>query len=404
METKIIRENLADAAEILRAGGLVGVPTETVYGLAGNGLHEEAVKRIYEVKGRPEVKPLALMVPDASGIERYCLDVPQAAKALAERFWPGPLSIVLKAKTALVPEIVRAGGDSVSLRCPDHALTLEALRLSGIPFAAPSANPSGSPSPKTADEVLTYFDGKIEAVIDGGPCGLGRESTILDMSETPYRVLRQGALPESEIRAALVDALTLIGITGPSGAGKTTALKRLEQQGALVLDCDAVYHELLENDPALLGELEQAFPGTVRKGVLDRKALGAIVFADAAKLEALNAITHRAVIHEVERRLADFAMQGGELAALDAVELISSGLGAKCDLTIAVLADEELRVERIMARDGIDRQAACRRVRAQKTEDYYRDNCDAVLYNNGGEAAFAREFIYITGGSVAWMN
>ena len=397
MKTTIIRDNLDEAAKILRAGGLVGVPTETVYGLAGNGLDESAVKRIYEVKGRPEVKPLALMVPDAADMERYCLDVPAAAKALAERFWPGPLSIVLKAKTELVPEIVRAGGDSVSLRCPDHALTLGALRLAGIPFAAPSANPSGSPSPKTADEVLTYFDGRIEAVIDGGPCGLGRESTILDVSKTPYRVLRRGALPEAEIRAALVDALTLIGITGPSGAGKTTALNLLERQGALVLDCDAVYHGLLENDPALIAELEQAFPGTVRGGALDRKALGAIVFADPGKLEALNAITHRAIAAEVERRLGDFAMQGGTLAALDAVELLSSGLGARCDLTVAVLADEDVRVKRIMARDGIDREAALRRVRAQKTEDYYRERCGAVLYNNGDEASFAREFKNLLG-------
>lgn len=397
METTIIRENLSDAADILRAGGLVGVPTETVYGLAGNGLDENAVKRIYEVKGRPEVKPLALMVPDAAEMERYCLDVPAAAKALAERFWPGPLSIVLKAKTELVPEIVRAGGDTVSLRCPDHTLTLEALRLAGLPFAAPSANPSGSPSPKTADEVLTYFDGLIEAVIDGGPCGLGRESTILDMSKTPYRVLRQGALPEEEIKAVLTEALTLIGITGPSGAGKTTALSLLEQKGALVLDCDAVYHELLESDPALIAELEQAFPGTVRDGALDRKALGAIVFADPEKLKTLNAITHRAVAAEVERRLGDYAMRGGTLAALDAVELLSSGLGEKCDCTIAVLADEDVRVKRIMARDGIDRIAALRRVRAQKRDNYYRERCDAVLYNNGDEAAFAEEFINILG-------
>ena len=187
MKTILIREDLEQAAALLRNGGLVGVPTETVYGLAGNGLDEAAVRRIYEVKGRPEVKPLALMVSGAEEMERYCEDVPQAAKALAERFWPGPLSIVLKARTDVVPEIVRAGGETVSLRCPDHAMTLQALKLAGIPFAAPSANPSGSPSPKTADEVLSYFNGQIDAVIDGGPCGLGRESTILDMSRVPYR-------------------------------------------------------------------------------------------------------------------------------------------------------------------------------------------------------------------------
>ena len=380
MKTILIREDLEQAAALLRNGGLVGVPTETVYGLAGNGLDEAAVRRIYEVKGRPEVKPLALMVSGAEEMERYCEDVPQAAKALAERFWPGPLSIVLKARTDVVPEIVRAGGETVSLRCPDHAMTLQALKLAGIPFAAPSANPSGSPSPKTADEVLSYFNGQIDAVIDGGPCGLGRESTILDMSRVPYRILRQGALAAEEIRAAL---------------GKTTALSLLREKGAFVLDCDAVYHELLERDATLLGAIEQAFPGTVKDGALDRKTLGTVVFSDPDALETLNGITHRFVSEEIGRRLSDFATAGGTLAALDAVELIASGLGEICDLTIGVLADEELRVRRIMARDGIGREAALLRVRAQKPEEYYRQNCGAVVYNNGDREQFTEKFFNI---------
>ena len=395
MKTILIREDLEQAAALLRNGGLVGVPTETVYGLAGNGLDEAAVRRIYEVKGRPEVKPLALMVSGAEEMERYCEDVPQAAKALAERFWPGPLSIVLKARTDVVPEIVRAGGETVSLRCPDHAMTLQALKLAGIPFAAPSANPSGSPSPKTADEVLSYFNGQIDAVIDGGPCGLGRESTILDMSRVPYRILRQGALAAEEIRAALAENLRVIGITGPSGAGKTTALSLLREKGAFVLDCDAVYHELLERDATLLGAIEQAFPGTVKDGALDRKTLGTVVFSDPDALETLNGITHRFVSEEIGRRLSDFATAGGTLAALDAVELIASGLGEICDLTIGVLADEELRVRRIMARDGIGREAALLRVRAQKPEEYYRQNCGAMVYNNGDREQFTEKFFNI---------
>ena len=395
MKTKIIAENLGEAARILRDGGLVGVPTETVYGLAGNGLDENAVRRIYEVKGRPEIKPLALMVHDAGEMEKYCEDVPESARALAARFWPGPLSIVLKAKCEVVPEIVRAGGDTVSLRCPDHAMTLEALRLAGIPFAAPSANPSGQPSPKTAQEVYAYFDGVIDAVIDGGTCGLGRESTILDMSRTPYRVLRQGALPREEIEAALADGLRVIGLTGPSGAGKTTALSLLRKRGALVLDCDAVYHELLHSDTALPDAIGEAFPGTVKDGVLDRKALGAIVFSDAEKLEALNGITHRFIAREIERRLRAFAMEGGRLAALDAVELVSSGLAERCDLTIGVLADEQTRVQRIMARDGVSREAALLRVKAQKPDSYYRKHCDRVIENNGDPEHFANILIQL---------
>lgn len=393
METIIIRDDLSAAAEIIRRGGLVGVPTETVYGLAGSGLDEAAVRQIYEVKGRPEVKPLALMVHDAGEMDKYCENVPETAKALAARFWPGPLSIVLKAKISVVPEIVRAGGVTVSLRCPDHPMTLEALRLAGLPFAAPSANPSGQPSPKTAAEVCAYFAGQIDAVIDGGPCGLGRESTILDMSGAPYRILRQGALPEESIRDALRENLRLIGITGPSGSGKTTALQLLAEQGALVLDCDAVYHELLRDKRELLDELTASFPGTVKDGVLDRGALGKIVFSDEHALGELNRITHRYVTEELSRRLADFAMSGGTLAALDAIELVSSGLGKQCDQLIAVLADEHTRVSRIMTRDGISREAALLRVKAQKDAQYFIDSCDRVVENNGDAADFKKRFL-----------
>lgn len=186
MKTQRITTEIAQAADAIRAGQLVAVPTETVYGLAGNGLDPKAVAQIYEVKGRPSVKPLSLMVHDASAMARYCDPVPQAAHTLAEAFWPGPLTIVLRAK-ACVPEIVRAGGQTVGLRCPDHPATLALIEAAQLPLAAPSANPSGAPSPKTADDVLAYFDGQIAAVIDGGPCGIGRESTLVDLSCTPYR-------------------------------------------------------------------------------------------------------------------------------------------------------------------------------------------------------------------------
>ena len=386
METKRITDKIEDAAQIIRAGGLVAVPTETVYGLAGNGLNEKAVSEIYEVKGRPAVKPLSLMVPDESAMELYCEDVPPQAHALAKRFWP--LTIVLKAKPE-IPSIVLAGGTTVGLRCPDHPLTLSLLKSCGLPLAAPSANPSGEPSPKTAEQVLGYFDGRIDAVIDGGPCGLGRESTLIDMSRTPYKILREAALHEETVAEALAENLTVIGITGPSGCGKTTALQELEGFGTLVLDCDKIYHELLESNQALLQELESAFPGTVINGKLDRRALGRIVFADAEKLALLNRITHRYVMDETERRLRTFAMRGGLVAAIDAVELISAGMAERCDAVVGVLADEEIRVARIMARDGIGREAALARIRSQKPDSYYQTNCTHLLFNNADREGFA---------------
>ncbi len=389
METRVFTrsEELPEAAAQLRAGQLVAVPTETVYGLAGNGLDARAVEQIYEVKGRPAVKPLALMVPGAEAMEAYCAEIPPQAKHLAARFWPGPLTIVLKAKP-LVPEIVRAGGETVGLRCPDHPLTLELLRISGIPFAAPSANPSGAESPKTAQQVLDYFDGQIAAAVDGGPCGIGRESTLLDMSRTPYRILRQGALPAEDIAEALAEGMEIVGVTGGSGSGKTTALRELEKRGALALDCDAVYHRLLETSPALLGEIGARFPGTVEDGALQRKKLGEIVFRDEKALAELNRITHRHVTDEVLRCLRRHAMAGGTLAALDAIELLESPLAARCDFTIGVIAAEETRAARIMARDGVGRDYALLRIRAQRPDSYFRERCDAILENNGDEASF----------------
>ncbi len=390
METRMIKEELADAAALLQRGGMVAVPTETVYGLAGNGLDAGAVERIYEVKGRPAVKPLSLMVPGPAAMGEYAAEVPPAAKYLAEKFWPGPLTIVLKAKTH-IPPIVLAGGDTVGLRCPQHPMTLELLKLSGLPFAAPSANPSGAESPKTADQVREYFDGKIEAIVDGGPCGLGLESTIIDMSALPYRILRQGALPAAEIRAALAESLQIIGITGGTGSGKTTALKVLEAMGALILDCDAIYHQLLQTDTDMLSQIETAFPGVVTGGVLDRKALGEVVFSDEQALQRLNAITHRCVDREVQRRLEDFATSGGRIAAIDAIELFAGNQARRCQATLAVLAKPEVRAERIMQRDGISREYAMLRIQAQRPDSYFEGLCDYILRNDGSPAEFEKE-------------
>ena len=384
MDTLIIthRENLPAAAELLRSGGLVSVPTETVYGLCANGLDARAVAALYEVKGRPEIKPLSLMIPSADDMEKYARAIPSAARILADRFWPGPLTIVLPAKDN-IPSITLAGKSTVGLRCPDHPMTLELLRLAGIPLAGPSANPSGKPSPKTAAEVLGYFDGVIGAVVDGGKCGLGVESTILDMSSLPWRILRQGALGEEVIDDALVENMTVYGLTGGSGSGKTTVLEYLTNRGALGLDCDAIYHDLLRTDQDMLAELRDSFPAAFPDGGFDRKALGRIVFSDEALLLKLNEITHRYVVREVKAQLRRHARNGGTMAVIDAVALIESGLGRLCDLTVGVTADADVRVRRIMEREGISEEYARSRIAAQHDDAFFASNCGAVIRNNG---------------------
>lgn len=391
MKTEIIgKDRLGAAASLIASGELVAVPTETVYGLACSALDAAAVERVYEVKGRPEVKPLSLMIHKGAAVTRYCENVPRQARVLMDRFWPGPLTIVLRSKD-IVPDIVRAGGDTVALRCPDHPMTQAMLKKAKLPFAAPSANPSGGKSPVTAQEVLDYFDGRIAAVVDGGRCGLGCESTIIDMSSAPYKILRRGALPEADIASALAEKLKIIGITGGTGCGKTTALRELEAMGALVIDCDALYHEMLDTNTQMLEDIERSFPGTVTDGVLDRKALGATVFSNEAALLDLNAITHRYIDIEVSKKLRAWAMSGGTVAAIDAIALIESGLGKKCLAVIGIVAEKATRIERIMKRDGISYEYAMMRVNAQYPNEYFEQKCDLVLHNDGDREAFRKE-------------
>ena len=523
-QQKEIEDKISAAAKILREGGLVGIPTETVYGLAANGLDEKAVKRIFEAKGRPQDNPLILTIPSQQWLPRYCKDIPPLAYVLARKFWPGPLTMILKCRTDVVPSVITAGLDTVAMRCPNHPVTLAIIREAGIPVAAPSANTSGRPSCTTAQDVLEDMDGKIEGVVDGGPCTVGVESTILDLTCDPPRLLRPGGLPlealeqiigpisvdkavvsplqegeqpkapgmkyrhyapkapvtvftgapeasareiarragpttgvicfdefahlfprqevhtlgpsndklaqaqrvfdalrtfdnsgVTEILAQCPDSRGLglavgnrlkkaagfhivesdsqrivLGLTGGTGAGKTSALNAIRELGGEIIDCDAVYHEMLDHDQELRNTINATFPGVFGPdGKLNRQKLGQEVFAKKERLDKLNSIVFRFLIPELERRME--GVPDG-LYAIDAINLIESGLDRLCDRTIAVTAPTELRVRRIMARDNISEQYARLRISAQKPDEFYRGKCDLEL-NNGAETAeaFQRE-------------
>ncbi len=387
MKTEKITKNISRAAALLAAGGLVAVPTETVYGLAGNGLDEAVVERIYAVKGRPETKPLSLMVPGPEALAQYGADVPPGAYILAEKFWPGPLTLVVKAQST-IPTLVLAGGDTVGLRCPDQAKTLALLRECGLPLAAPSANPSGAESPKTAEAVAAYFDGAIEAILDGGGCALGRESTIVDLTKNTLEILRPGARAAGDILRALIDSLKVIGVTGGTGTGKTTALDVLRDRGALVLDADGVYHEVCRDCTEMLSAINARFPGAVENGILQRKKLGEVVFSDSNALEDLRQITDPFVEREIDRRLAAHALRGGKYAAVDAINLLDTKLMQYLVASVGITAPEEVRVARLVAREGITADYARLRIRAQRPESYFRRNCTHIIENNGTREAY----------------
>lgn len=508
-----------DAAAILRRGGLLGIPTETVYGLGADALNEDAVSRIFLAKGRPQDNPLIIHVPDASWLESYCRDVPPAAYQLAERFWPGPLTMILPRRD-IVPLQTTGGLETVGVRCPNHPVTLAIIEAAGVPIAAPSGNTSGRPSPTTAAHMIEDMDGRIDGIVDGGPCTVGVESTIIDLTVTPPRLLRPGGLPLESLRQVLgevavdkavtgllaagerprapgmkyrhyaphapvtvvtgepersarriqgllsdtagvicfdeyaplfpghiihklgpaadksaqarhvFDALRtfdgtdvteifaqcpddgglglavanrlkkaagfhlidadrplIVGLTGGTGAGKTSALAALEDLGGTVLDCDAVYHQMLRTDPALREAITAAFgPVFCPDGSLDRQKLGTLVFSDHAALDRLNAIVYEYLPPELLRRA-----QGHTLVGLDAISLMESGLGRLCACTVAVLAPAEDRVRRIMARDGISEDYARLRISAQQPDVFYREHCSHILENNCATPAQFRD-------------
>ena len=203
-------QGIAKAAALLRAGGLVAIPTETVYGLAADARDGQAVARIYAAKNRPSFNPLIVHLPDLEAVDRLAVLTPEA-RALAAAFWPGPLTMVLplRAQSGLSP-LVTAGLATVAIRLPAHPVARDLLRAFGGPLAAPSANPSGRVSPTRSDHVLAGLSGRIEAVLEGGPCAVGVESTILAL-DGPPALLRPGGVTVEAIEAVLGAALALPG-------------------------------------------------------------------------------------------------------------------------------------------------------------------------------------------------
>ncbi len=502
---------IKEAADILRSGGLLGIPTETVYGLGANALDEDAVLHIFQAKGRPQDNPLILHVPDVTWLERYCAQVPDTAYRLAEAFWPGPLTMILPRKP-IVPLRTTGGLDTVGIRCPDHPVTRAIIQAAGVPVAAPSGNTSGRPSPTNAADMLEDMDGKIDGIVDGGACRVGVESTIIDLTVTPPRLLRPGGLPLEDLRRILgevavdkavtqkvtgsepprapgmkyrhyaphapvtvvtgdpdrsaayirsvlqagegvicfeeytglfpgcevqslgasadpaqqahrvFDALrrfdstlvtaiyaqcpddtglglavgnrlkkaagfhivdadrlpqAVIGITGGTGSGKTSALRALERLGGRVIDCDAVYHRELRQNPALRADITAAFGDVFAGEELDRQKLGALVFSDPAALNRLNQIVYLHLLPVIRRE-----MQGHLIVGLDAISLFESGLADLCGATVGITAPMEDRVRRIMARDSITEDYARLRVTAQQPDDYYTAHCGHILENH----------------------
>jgi L-threonylcarbamoyladenylate synthase len=204
---------LEQAAEILRAGGLVALPTETVYGLGANALDAEAVARIFAAKQRPRWDPVIVHIADESMVDALVERVPEAARKLMAAFWPGPLTLLLP-RSAAIPDAVTAGRALVGVRMPAHPVALEVIRRAGVPVAAPSANLFSHTSPTSAAHVLADLDGRIDAIVDAGPCAYGVESTVLDPCQTPMMIYRPGAVTREQI-AEVGGAVELYQASGP---------------------------------------------------------------------------------------------------------------------------------------------------------------------------------------------
>ncbi|HOJ10056.1 MAG TPA: L-threonylcarbamoyladenylate synthase [Clostridiales bacterium] len=200
----ICMDKLKYAADIIKNGGLVAFPTETVYGLGANALQKGAIKKIFEAKGRPSDNPLIVHIADIAALEELAVEPPSVWQKLAGKFWPGPLTLIFK-KSPVIPSEITAGLDTVAVRMPAHPIALALIEESSLPIAAPSANSSGRPSPTLASHVIEDLDGKIDLIIDGGSANIGLESTVLDITSNPPLILRPGGLTLEQLRIELPD-------------------------------------------------------------------------------------------------------------------------------------------------------------------------------------------------------
>ncbi len=207
METLKLKDNqkgISSAAEILKSGGVVAIPTETVYGLAANAFDSDAVAKIFKAKGRPQDNPLIVHIADMSALSQIARNIPEVALKCAEKFWPGPFTMVLE-KTDKIGDCISPSLDTVAVRMPQNKVALEIIRQSGLPLAAPSANTSGSPSPTTALHVESDLSGRIDAIVYSGECAVGVESTVVSFATKPPRLLRPGAVTLEQLRELVPD-------------------------------------------------------------------------------------------------------------------------------------------------------------------------------------------------------
>ena len=536
METKLLRdttEDITTASQIIRDGGIVAMPTETVYGLAANALDGNAVRKIFKAKGRPMDNPLIVHVSSVKMAEDLHLyrEFTKEAKALAEKFWPGPLTIILP-KGDCIPDEVSAGLSTVAVRCPSHKVAQKLIELSGKPLAAPSANISGKPSPTKFQHCVNDLMGRADAIIDGGECAVGVESTVVTLATNPPRLLRPGGvtveqlesvLGKVEIDDAVLDKLKenevasspgmkykhyapsaqvylvkgrefvkfvnrvsdsttavvcfdedksrinsvtypigsrndyfshahkifdvlrqidkdenikkvfaplprvegvslavynrlirasafriinadayVIGLTGPTGAGKSTASKIFEKQGYHIVDTDKIARKAVEKGSPLLKKIAKAFGEDVINddGTLNRKLLAKRAFEIREKTEILNSITHPYIYEKALLEIEEYSNKGCDKFILDAPVLFESGGEKYCKKTVAVISSLEKRIERIIKRDNLTHNEAMRRINAQHSDDYYTDRADLVLYNNGEQRELENEIIRLINGEL----
>ena len=517
MDTKHLQPNtegIAEAARLLRAGELVAIPTETVYGLAADALNCEAVSSIYVAKGRPSDNPLIVHIADIRDWEPLVTYIPENARKLANAYWPGPLTIILPASPK-VPNVVTGGLSTVAVRYPSHPIAQAVILHSGCPLAAPSANRSGSPSPTNAQRVIEDMEGRIAAVLDGGACDVGVESTVIDLCHSPPRLLRPGGItpemleevlgpieidsavthalengaiaaspgmkykhyaPKAEITiikgapeayAAFVnshaapgvgalcfdedlshievpavtygsrtDALTqarqlfdalrqldemgihtvyascpdpsgvglavynrllraaafriecaikVIGLTGPTGSGKSTVATEWNNQGAYVIDTDQLARKVTEPHSPCLAQLAETFGNAIlnEDGSLNRAELAKCAFATKGGAQQLNAITHPVIVALIQQEIEYAAVNGYCAAIVDAPLLYEANVDGLCDVIVAVIAPVETRKARIIARDHLTDEQATARISAQQTDDFYCREGVVVLDGEG---------------------